>query len=70
MAIIPNILVVDDDANVLGVMASALAEEGGFRVTSTLSGSDALQLLEREPFDATASTARSPSRESRTDSRF
>ena len=52
MAAIPNILVVDDDANVLAVMASALAAAGRFRVTSTLSGSDALDLLDREPFDA------------------
>src|SRR5689334_21147645 len=45
------ILVVDDDVRVLGVLSMAL-ESAGYRVKSTVSGSDALNMMRSEHFDA------------------
>jgi DNA-binding NtrC family response regulator len=45
------VLVVDDDVRVLGVLSMAL-ESAGYRVKSTVSGADALNLLRNENFDA------------------
>jgi CheY-like chemotaxis protein len=47
----PRILLVDDDFRVLNVMTRAL-ESAGFQVLSTTSGKEALDLLEREAFQA------------------
>ena len=51
MADEPCILLVDDDFRVLHVLTRAL-RSGGFQVTATTSGQEALDLLGRESFHA------------------
>ena len=47
----PSILLVDDDLKVLNVLKHAL-QSGGFQVTATTSGKEALDLLGQENFHA------------------
>lgn len=47
----PRVLVVDDDEGIRSVLDIALGLVGGFDVTSARSGTEALGIVEDEPFD-------------------
>jgi CheY-like chemotaxis protein len=47
----PQVLVIDDDAQVLGLFTRVLSR-AGYVVTGTISGSEGMALLQRQTFDA------------------
>jgi diguanylate cyclase (GGDEF)-like protein len=54
-----RVLVVDDDASILGVVAEVL-EDDGYRVSTAASGEEAVELLQGDPFALVMSDIRLP----------
>ncbi len=55
-----RILVVDDEKEIRGFLSKALTRLGGFKVELAESGEDALQKIEREPFDLVLTDLKMP----------
>jgi two-component system, NtrC family, response regulator AtoC len=60
MADANHVLVVDDDADVRGLLAAVLESDGGAKVTEAASGSEAMACLGREEFDVAVVDVRLP----------